>query len=991
MATEIVYADAVVTAGAANSQNALGAPDGVYTTDAGNINWTARWSLGNPTDPDLAQIEQSVTTRVRKDSTNSGNPTFNINIYVGGTQAYSSPTITVTSNAGADVQFLWTPPSAAMDASAVDVEVISTSAGGSPSVRNSLQIDAITAVIETAAAAANQPPVANAGSDQSVEVNTEVTLDGSGSSDPDGTITGYSWTLLSGPTMLPNGSSSTYVFTPTQTGTYTFRLTVTDNDGATATDDVTVTVTEAANQAPVANAGPDQNVDTNSTVTLDGSGSSDPDGSVASYSWAQVSGPTILWATSTTIVNPQFTPATDGTYVVELTVTDNEGATATDTVSVTATTPGSGPVVSGSSVFFDDFTGTDGSTWDAAKWSMTTANGGSHVIESNEGAAKVVGNTGTTEAVRSVTTMDAVSDGEILCSYRYDVYGASGLLYARYWLRADGTWSNNIIPNNGIGIEIRSNSSSVFPFEVVGGTATALTSVSGLSPIEANTKRWLRMRVEGTTLSVKIWNDGTAEPSTWSAEWTISGALTSGIAQTNVRSSSSNTVETNAWRYDDFAVGDLNPGVVTPTVTSRMIGAVTPTGATVMTKTADATSVRLKVSTTADLLTSPVFTDPLTPDANGISKHIVTGLSANTHYYYGVEMDTETLVESGGQFSTFPNEGQTSFRFAFASCNYGDPDTWGRIRAHNPLMFFHLGDFFYDDGGDKTADGYRASYDTKLEAANSGYDGMHHLPVAYTWSDHDFGKEDAAHGGNTAQAVIDVAHAVYEQYVPYWNKPVPGAIAQTFVIGRVRFIITDTRTHRTLKSATDDATKTVLGADQKQWFKDTITNATEPLIFWVQDSVWVSDNTNNTDYWGSYSTERTELAQFINNSGKNLVILGGDMHALAVDDGTNSAGGITVLQSAAITGGGTHKGGPYSHGPYPEVLPESVRNYTIMDITDSGDTITFEYHGYDKNEVEVLTYSETLDATTGTTFTAYRKSGGEWVPILGAKRAPFSP
>ncbi|HEX9185656.1 MAG TPA: M36 family metallopeptidase [Vicinamibacteria bacterium] len=91
----------------------------------------------------------------------------------------------------------------------------------------------------------NQPPVANAGPDQSVSVGTLVTLTGAGSSDPDGgpSPLGYSWAQLSGPSVtLGTPTSVNATFSPTVAGTYAFRLTVSDG-AATDTDDVTVNVT----------------------------------------------------------------------------------------------------------------------------------------------------------------------------------------------------------------------------------------------------------------------------------------------------------------------------------------------------------------------------------------------------------------------------------------------------------------------------------------------------------------------------------------------------------------------------------------------------------------------------------------------------------------------------------------------------------------------------------------------------------------------------
>ena len=86
----------------------------------------------------------------------------------------------------------------------------------------------------------NQPPTAHAGADQSVMEGTAVTLDGSGSSDPDGAIVAYAWT--EGGTTLGSAAGLSHVF---PVGTHTITLTVTDDDGVTATDTVVVTVTAA--------------------------------------------------------------------------------------------------------------------------------------------------------------------------------------------------------------------------------------------------------------------------------------------------------------------------------------------------------------------------------------------------------------------------------------------------------------------------------------------------------------------------------------------------------------------------------------------------------------------------------------------------------------------------------------------------------------------------------------------------------------------------
>ncbi|MDE2668204.1 MAG: cadherin domain-containing protein [Chloroflexota bacterium] len=92
----------------------------------------------------------------------------------------------------------------------------------------------------------NQPPEADAGSDQTVYEGERVDLDGSDSSDEDGTIEDYAWTQRSGPsvTLYNADTEAPHFWAPTVTSTtrLRFRLTVEDDDGATDTDDVTITV-----------------------------------------------------------------------------------------------------------------------------------------------------------------------------------------------------------------------------------------------------------------------------------------------------------------------------------------------------------------------------------------------------------------------------------------------------------------------------------------------------------------------------------------------------------------------------------------------------------------------------------------------------------------------------------------------------------------------------------------------------------------------------
>ncbi|WP_405234402.1 PKD domain-containing protein [Lentisalinibacter salinarum] len=184
----------------------------------------------------------------------------------------------------------------------------------------------------------NEPPVADAGADQQVRGGDTVSLSAAGSSDSDGTISSYSWSQTAGTSVTLQGAATANPsFTaPNVADTLEFTLTVRDNDNATATDTVAVTI--EPNEAPTADAGGDQTVNEGSLVTLAGSGT-DPDGTIASYSWVQVGGASIGLSgadmATATFDAPALALGESLTVTFELTVTDNNGATDTDAATVT--------------------------------------------------------------------------------------------------------------------------------------------------------------------------------------------------------------------------------------------------------------------------------------------------------------------------------------------------------------------------------------------------------------------------------------------------------------------------------------------------------------------------------------------------------------------------------------------------------------------------------------------------------------------------------
>jgi hypothetical protein len=193
------------------------------------------------------------------------------------------------------------------------------------------------------AAGVSDPPRADAGADQTVnEGAVGVALDGSGSNDPDGAVVAYLWEQTDGSAVtLSDETSMAPSFTAPTAGTevLAFRLTATDNDGLKGTDSCIVNVTDEANTPPTADAGADQAVNEGRTVTMNGSGSTDPeDGAPSAYLWTQTKGVPVTLsnpaAVQTTFVTPPVGAGRTG-LTFRLTVTDSGRLKARDTMVVT--------------------------------------------------------------------------------------------------------------------------------------------------------------------------------------------------------------------------------------------------------------------------------------------------------------------------------------------------------------------------------------------------------------------------------------------------------------------------------------------------------------------------------------------------------------------------------------------------------------------------------------------------------------------------------
>ncbi|MCL3861295.1 PKD domain-containing protein [Actinotalea sp. K2] len=323
-----------------------------------------------------------------------------------------------------------------------------------------------------------------------------VSVNGSGSSDVDGTIVGYAWDFGDGATGAGVTASHTYA----TSGTYTVRLTVTDNAGATGTTtrQVSVAGPPPANQVPVA-------VFSSSVsdlaVSVDGSGSSDPDGTVAGYAWDFGDGATGAGVTAS------HTYAAAGTYTVTLTVTDNQGATGTVAAEVTVVEPG--PVTE---LARDGFGRVVVGDWGMADvggaWQRSAGSAANYQVGDGVGSLRLPTPGGTVAAYLNGASSTSV---DLAATVSLDKVATGGGTFVALIGRRTTT-------TDDYHARVRVFESGAVTISAMrSGTTLQSVLVPGLT-YAANDELRIRVEVSGTsptTIRAKVWKVGAEEPAGW--------------------------------------------------------------------------------------------------------------------------------------------------------------------------------------------------------------------------------------------------------------------------------------------------------------------------------------------------------------------------------------------------------------------------------------------------------------------------------------------
>ena len=312
-------------------------------------------------------------------------------------------------------------------------------------------------------------------------------------------------------------------------------------------------------------------------------------------------------------------------------------------------------------------------------------------------------------------------------------------------------------------------------------------------------------------------------------------------------------------------------------------GAVTPDSATLKVLAEPGVPITLELA--AEAAPSPPQTRET--DADGVASFVLRALQPRTRYRYTVRAPGEPALD--GTFRTFA-DGPFSFRIVFASCaaTGSASPVFTAMRQLQPDLFIHMGDLHYRNISRNQMDLFRQAY-ARVLLSQTQSALFRAVPIAYTWDDHDYGPNNSDRTSPSRLAAL----SSYRRFVPHYPL-VDGdqaPICQTFVIGRVRFVMTDARSARSPESL-PETERTMLGGDQLAWLEQQLETArSAPLVVLVNTVPWITKRKESTgDGWARYARERRHIADLIVRFGltERLVMLSGDAHMLALDDGTHS-------------------------------------------------------------------------------------------------------
>jgi alkaline phosphatase D len=366
------------------------------------------------------------------------------------------------------------------------------------------------------------------------------------------------------------------------------------------------------------------------------------------------------------------------------------------------------------------------------------------------------------------------------------------------------------------------------------------------------------------------------------------------------------------------------------------------------------------------------------PDKFNLAKFQIPDIP-NLNQYYSVRVVDQNNLPIAGPVGGFftPHAGTGVTSFAFASCSWSDQFSASNDPVYDSLatradsgdiqFFIHLGDMHYSDLNINDEYLYQQAYDRVFESFKQN--GLwKRLPLYYIWDDHDHGP-DASNKNNISR---NAAITAYRRRVPLIATGLPGSSQSpyySFTRGRARFIFTDLRSEREPNDRyeSNDNRQRIMSVTQEEWLYAEFIRARNAgeIIIWANTVPWISSTANGKDDWGGFNAARRRIIEFIQTNGLSdrILIISGDMHALAYDDGSNSPGGIKVCHGGPLDQQISSKGGPYTIGPITQDFNTGwASQYGRIDITDQGgSTFNVRFRGIVVSNESPFAETEVID------------------------------
>jgi alkaline phosphatase D len=382
-----------------------------------------------------------------------------------------------------------------------------------------------------------------------------------------------------------------------------------------------------------------------------------------------------------------------------------------------------------------------------------------------------------------------------------------------------------------------------------------------------------------------------------------------------------------------------------------VVGAVTPNSARVFVRTDRAAQVAVRYGTHADL-SDAVTTAPLTTDEGHDFAAQVTlaELQPGTAYFVDVSVnDRPQLTAPYPTFRTFPPAGAPSaFKFVILNDFFWKPSpTFRNATRENAAFVVIGGDFSHSNPGTLTEK--RALFKERYDPTNPrGADFVNlilrRFAVAHFWDDHDYG----VNNGDKTYPNKALSLQALQEFFPTYPLGADGDWQQ-FSYGDAAFFLLDSRSQRDPDSTPDSATKSMLDGDhlgaqsQWAWLTQGLQNSTATWKF-IFTPVVFNPTVPKDDAWNGFQTERTRLVQFIrdHNIG-GVILLSGDLHAGAIDDGTHS----DFPEMLVPPPNGTHcltapKPGDWSVGVYAAPPDEPCIGYGVVSVETEPPRVTLQ-------------------------------------------------